>query len=52
MQKARKLLTQTFLSIKEIASRAGYGSVQSFCRDFRHSNGCTARDFRNRFGIG
>ena len=52
MQKARSLLAQTFKSIKEVASEAGYKSVQSFCRDFRRFNGCTATAFREHFGIG
>jgi len=52
MQKAESLLAQTFKSIKEVASETGYKSVESFCRDFRRSNGCTATAFRERFGIG
>lgn len=52
MRQARSLLAQTFKPVKQVASETGYKAVQSFCRDFRRFNGCTATGFRDHFGIG
>lgn len=44
--KARELLRETRLPIKEIAERVGYGDVVSFHRAFTAVNGCTPARFR------
>ena len=50
MRYARQLLTETSVSIKEIAYVLGYKAVEVFCRDFKRMNGCTANAFRSRHG--
>jgi len=44
--KARELLRETRLPIKEIAERVGYGDVVSFHRAFTAVHGCTPARFR------
>ena len=46
MNCATSLLLESFLSIKEIAARTGYGNASCFCRDFRASFGISALEWR------
>lgn len=46
MQNAKKLLSETNLSINEIATKVGYFSINSFCRSFKKINGISATQFR------
>lgn len=48
---ARRLLTQSDLSVDEIAPRCGFAAVQSFVRAFRESEGATPAAFRRRSQI-
>jgi transcriptional regulator GlxA family with amidase domain len=45
---AKRLLTTTELSIKEIASRLGYAHAPSFTRVFSAATGQTPREYRER----
>jgi AraC family transcriptional regulator len=47
LEKARKLLLETTLSISEIAANVGYQSQSHFTRVFRSVTGVTPRAFRN-----
>lgn len=44
---ARKLLSETDLSVTEIAARVGYRSSSHFTKAFRQTNGLSPRQFRN-----
>lgn len=46
LEEAERLLTVTTLSIKEIALRAGFGTVSTFYRHFRESRGMSPGAFR------
>lgn len=45
-RRARQLITQTSLSIDEIASRLGYPDQSSFCRHFKTWFGCSPARYR------
>ena len=47
MQQAATLLTTTFLSVKEIVSRAGFTDESHFVRDFKRIYGVTPSEYRN-----
>ena len=47
LQHAAKLLTTTFLSVKEIAKRAGCTDESHFLRDFKRMYGKTPTAYRN-----
>lgn len=47
MQQAAMLLTTTFLSVKEIVSRAGFTDESHFVRDFKRLYGLTPSEYRN-----
>jgi len=46
---ASELLTNTDLSILEIALRVGFENYSHFCRQFRRNKGCTPRALRKQF---
>jgi AraC-like DNA-binding protein len=46
---ASELLTNTDLSILEIALRVGFENYSHFCRQFRRIKGCTPRALRKQF---
>jgi AraC-like DNA-binding protein len=46
--RARTLLSDPALSVKEVAFRAGFDSQQYFCRLFKDKLRCTPGDFRAR----
>ena len=46
--RARTLLSDLALSVKEVAFRTGFDSQQYFCRLFKDKLGCTPSDFRAR----
>jgi len=48
MQRARKLLEETFLSIKEIAFLSGSTDISHFVRDFKKGCGVTPKEFRSK----
>ncbi len=48
MREAQQLLRGTFLSVKEIAARAGFGDRSHFSRDFKKLCGLSPSQFRNR----
>lgn len=48
MMRATQLLVQSDLSIKEISSRCGYGSIYAFSRAFRNEMKLSPRAFRKR----
>lgn len=47
---AKRYLTTTDLSIKEIVSLCGFSDESNFSRTFREKNGITPSEFRIRFG--
>lgn len=49
MRRAQKLLARTPKSVKEISFQLGYGSIVSFCRDFKFVNHCTPTEYRDHF---
>jgi len=48
LQRARALLTDERLSVREVADRTGFGSVCHFSRLFRKHVGCAPRDYQRR----
>jgi len=48
LRRARALLTDERLSVREVADRTGFGSVCHFARLFRKHVGCAPRDCRRR----
>jgi AraC-like DNA-binding protein len=46
--RARTLLSDPVVSVKEVAHRTGFDSQQYFCRLFKDKLGCTPGDFRAR----
>ncbi len=46
MDRARELLRQNSLSIKEIAARTGFGSSNYFAKVFRRSSGISPTEFQ------
>ena len=46
MQHARKLLSDPYLSIKEVCSMCGYSDINYFCRIFKKCNGHSPGNFR------
>ena len=47
MERARQLLSETELSVGEVADRCGYGNLAYFSRVFRIRNGKTPAEYRN-----
>jgi len=48
LEKARELLAQSNLSVKEIARLSGFTAADYFSRSFRRAMGVSPRQFRNR----
>jgi two-component system, response regulator YesN len=48
MQQAEELLSQSFLSVKEIAASLGLEDRSQFSRDFKKLRGCPPTKFRAR----
>ncbi len=48
MQEAEHLLRTTFLSVKEIAHRVGFGNDNSFSREFHRTHGLAPGKYRAR----
>ncbi|ANS73245.1 hypothetical protein AWM70_00465 [Paenibacillus yonginensis] len=51
MEHAKSLLSETELTIREIACQVGYHSSNTFCRAFKRSNGMSATAFRETSDI-
>ena len=49
MEKAKKLLLSTPLSVAEVAERAGYGDYRVFTKVFKKSEGVTPSQYRREF---
>ena len=49
MEKAKKLLIATFLSIGEISVQRGYGDYRVFTKAFKKAEGCTPSQYRRDF---
>ena len=47
LDKTKKLLAETDLSIKEIAGQTGYSDQNYFSRQFKNKFGISPTDFRN-----
>lgn len=47
MRKAKELLATTFLGVKQIALKTGFGDVSHFVRDFKKDCGMTPTQYRN-----
>jgi AraC-like DNA-binding protein len=48
LQRARALLTNEGISVRNVANRTGFGSACHFTRLFRKHVGCAPRDYRRR----
>jgi AraC-like DNA-binding protein len=49
LEKARWLLTNTSLAIKQVAAQSGFPNIHYFSRLFRRRVGCPPRDYYRRF---
>ena len=48
MERAKKLLSDPKLTLKEISQQVGYYNVSSFIRRFKQLNGVTPGDYRKQ----
>lgn len=48
LEKAKQILINTFLSIKEISYEVGYKHFPNFCQDFRKYFGLTPTEYRDK----
>lgn len=51
MEKAKQLLRETMIPIREVALKCGYSDYNYFCRSFKKYMGIPAKKFRNSFDI-
>ena len=49
MEKAKKLLLSTSLSVAEVAEQSGYGEYRVFTKVFKKSEGITPSQYRRDF---
>ena len=49
MEKAKKLLLSTSLSVAEVADKSGYGDYRVFTKVFKKSEGITPSQYRRDF---
>ena len=49
MEKAKKLLLATSLSVAEVAEQSGYGDYRVFTKVFRKAEGVTPSQYRRDF---
>ena len=49
MERAKKLLLSTSLSVAEVAERSGYGDYRVFTKVFKKSEGITPSQYRRDF---
>ncbi len=52
IEKAKELLKDYPLSIKQISYKVGYKSIPTFCDDFKRFTGLSPSEYRARCGIG
>jgi AraC-like DNA-binding protein len=48
LQRAKQLLSENQLSIKEIVWKCGFNSLSNFCRKFRRETGCSPTHYREK----
>ena len=51
MEKAKKLLLSTELSVAEVAERAGYADYRVFAKAFKKAEGATPSQYRRDFEV-
>ena len=49
MEKARHLLKNTCLTIKQVTAEIGINDISHFARDFKKEHGLTPSEYRDRF---
>ena len=49
IERAKKLLTQSYAKLEEIAEKSGYQSINSFSVAFKESTGLSPKQFQKRF---
>ena len=49
MEKAKKLLLSTYLSVAEVAEQSGYGEDRVFTKVFKKNEGVTPSQYRRDF---
>ena len=47
IQKAKQMLSETALTVTEIAEKCGFGSLYHFCRSFKEKTGSTPTEYAN-----
>jgi AraC-like DNA-binding protein len=52
LERARQLLSESSLTVGEIAEVLGYREIFFFSRQFRQHTGCSPTEFRRRLGLG
>ncbi len=52
MEKAKELLKDDSLNIKQVSYRVGYKFIQNFCKHFKEIEGLTPSEYRARCRIG
>jgi len=52
MERAKRLLATSSMSMKQIAPALGYARQHFFSRQFRQRVGCTPTEYRRRCGAG
>ncbi|MEG0110359.1 MAG: helix-turn-helix transcriptional regulator, partial [Oscillospiraceae bacterium] len=52
MERAKKLLAETNIPLKELGYETGYYNVSSFIRRFKQTQGLTPGDYRRLYGKG
>ncbi len=51
IERAKKLLAQSYSKLDEVAEKSGYQSVNSFCVAFKESTGISPKQFQKRFCV-
>ena len=51
LERAKRLLVATDLSLKEVASAAGFSSADNLGRTFRRTEGTTPQEYRKKRGL-
>lgn len=51
IEKAKRLLAETPMSVGDISEDCGYSSIYQFCRSFKKITGYTPTEYKNRYNI-